>query len=256
MLLRKALSAYITSFAIVIYYSLLLTGAAHSELLPRFDELMQWISFISLYVFPIVLIYGSLVSFMMEWLTRRVKGSVARSVLSGVGHVLSGVLFALPFGSSGFTLSCAAGALLFFGWDKLLQAQFARGGRRPAMLITLALPVMVIIGLGLFSNMGDGPPQQAPFTAEDAVAFATSGKGTVTDMFPKQAGSSQTEVNGFTITKETTVVRTGTEEYEVTFRERWSKEGSEEGSRWFTYVVTRQGMTSKDAGGDSPPYER
>lgn len=255
MLLRKALSAYVTSFAMVIYYSLLLTGADHPDMFPRFDELMQWISFISLYVFPIVLIYGSLVSMVMEFVTRRwVHGRAMRMLASCAGHIAFGAMFALPFGSTGFILSCAAGALLFFGADRLLETVFTRGWRKLAVASAIAAPIVVIIGLGLFSGLGDGPGDRAPFTEADAVAFATDGQGTVTDVFPKQAGSAQTELGGYTVTRETSVVATGREEYEVTFREQWSKDGEDEGGRWFTYAVSREGMTSKDSGGDTPPY--
>ncbi|MCR2805177.1 hypothetical protein [Paenibacillus soyae] len=256
MLLRKALSAYLTSFAIVIYYSLLLTGADHPDMFPRFGELMQWISFISLYVFPIVLLYGSLVSMAMDFVTRRWvrNGSTARMLASCAGHMLFGALFALPFGSTGFILSCAAGALLFFGADRLLETVFARGWRKPAITIAIAVPIAAIAGLGFFSSLGDGPGEQAPFTEADAVAFATDGQGTVTDVFPKQAGSAQTVLSGYTVTRETSVVTTGREKYEVTFREQWNKDGQDEGSRWFTYVVTRRGMASKGSGGDAPPY--
>lgn len=150
MLLRRALRAYVTAFAVVIYYSLLFSSDNPIGGMSRFGEMMQWMSFISLFVFPIILIYGSLVSFLMEFVADRLlsRGAV-RVIITGIGHIAFGALFALPFGSMHFTLSCAASALLFFGMDQLTAYLLARGWRKRTIIATLALPILVITAIGV-----------------------------------------------------------------------------------------------------------
>lgn len=252
MLLRKAIAAYLTSFTFVIYYSLLLTGIDEPNVFPRFDQLMQWISFISLYVFPIVLIYGSFVSMAAEYAVGRwVKGRAAGIAVSCGVHIAFGALFALPFRTSEFTLLCALGALLFYGVDRLMCYCIERGWKKKAVPVSLALPIAAIAALGAISGYSE--PEQPPFNEEAAVRFATSGSVTVIDVFPKKVGATHTELNGYKVTRETSVSKLGHEEYEIAFREQWSN-GTEQGERWFTYTVSRGGMTSKDSGGDTPPY--
>lgn len=150
MLLRRALSAYITAFAVVIYYSLLFSSDDPIGGMSRFGEMMQWMSFISLFVFPIVLIYGSFVSFLMEFAAGKLAdGAAARMIVSCAGHLVFGALFALPFGSMPFTLSCAASALLFFGMDRLTAYLLARGWRKRIILVVMLLPILAIAAIGV-----------------------------------------------------------------------------------------------------------
>lgn len=250
MLIRTALSAYITSFAIVIYYALLLT--IEPDYTPGFDTFMQWTSFISLYVFPIVLIYGSFVSISLDFALKRwVRGRLLAHLLSVAGHVVFGFLFGLLFRSIGFMLLCGASALLFWLTNRLLDYGFGGRRKKAAIVVTLFVPLLVIVMMGLFWRT-DIPPL-APFTEEAAVQFATSGEGTEIDLFPKAAGASTTEINGYTVTRETSVKSTAKERYDVSFREKWSN-NSEEGNRWYIYSVGRDGMALKESGGAPPPY--
>ncbi|REK71767.1 hypothetical protein [Paenibacillus paeoniae] len=255
MLIRKAIASYLTSFAVVIYMSLVLTGVEAHATFPRFDQFMTWTTFISLYVFPIVLIYGSLISMAMEVVTnRRVHSRTLEIVLPIAGHLLFGTLLSIPFRSASFTWLCLSAAFLYWLTDRLFAWSDERGWRRKGILLALALPLVFIAIIGLLSLWNDKTPVQQPFTKEAAVRTATSGtSGTELDVFPKQIGATQLELNGYKVTRETSVARIGDEQYEVTFREQWSKDDEEE-SRSMIYSVTRGGITLKNSEGSVPPY--
>jgi hypothetical protein len=74
-------------------------------------------------------------------------------------------------------------------------------------------------------------PPMPPFTKEDAVKFATSGKGTAIEHFPKEIGE---------------------EIYIVTFTENWSK-GTGKGSWTLSYKVDRESLTANGEKGNMPP---
>ncbi|MFF2890286.1 hypothetical protein [Paenibacillus sp. NPDC057967] len=255
MLIRKVMASYLTSFAVVIYMSLVLTGVEAQATFPRFDQFMTWTTFISLYVFPIVLIYGSLVSIALEFVTnRRVHSRIMEIALPIAGHLIFGALLSIPFRSASFTWLCLAAALVYWLADFLFAWISERGWRKNGILISLALPLVIIAGVGLLSLTNEKTPEQQPFTKEAAVRAATSGtSGTELEIFPKQVGATQLELDGYKVTRETSVARVGHEQFEVTFREQWSKE-NEEGSRAMIYTVTRGSMTLKTNEGSLPPY--
>ncbi|RJX37351.1 hypothetical protein D3P09_23660 [Paenibacillus pinisoli] len=256
MLIRKAVASYLTSFAVVIYMSLILTGVEANATFPRFDQFMTWTTFISLYVFPIVFIFGSLVSMALEFVVnRRVHSRTLELALPIAGHLLFGALFSIPFRSASFTWLCLAAAVFYWLADFLFSRIAEKGWRKNGILFSIAMPLVFIAGVGLLSLTNDKTPEQQPFTKEAAVRTATSGtSGTELEVFPKQVGSTQLELNGYKVTRETAVTRTGDEQYEVIFREHWTKD-EEEGTRSMTYSVSRSGMTLKTNEGSLPPYQ-
>lgn len=155
MLLRKALSAYVASFAIVLFYSFYFSSDDLSGGLTRFGEIMQWMSLITLFAFPVVLIYGSLVSIATEMVTGRLFHKEAlRVIVSCVSHLAFGALFGLLFGIPIFMLTCAAAALIFFVMDQLMGYLLARGRRKRMVVVTLALPLLVIAAIGAILGLG------------------------------------------------------------------------------------------------------
>ncbi|RJE86071.1 hypothetical protein D3P07_18475 [Paenibacillus sp. 1011MAR3C5] len=255
MLIRKAIATYLTSSAVVIYMSLILTGVETHASFPRFDQFMTWTTFISLYVFPIILIYGSLVSMALEFvINRRVHSRTLEIVLPIAGHLLFGALISIPFRSTSFTWLCLSAAFLYWLTDRLFVWMTEKGWRKNGILLSIALPLVIIAGVGLLSLANDKTPKQQPFTKEAAVRAATSGtSGTELELFPKQVGATQLELDGYKVTRETSVARVGDEQFEVTFREHWRKD-DEEGSRSMIYTVTRGSMTLKTNEGSVPPY--
>ncbi|RIX51170.1 hypothetical protein D3P08_16955 [Paenibacillus nanensis] len=156
MLLRKALSAYIASFAIVLFYSFYFSSDNLSGGLTRFGEIMQWMSLITLFAFPVVLIYGSLVSIVTEMVTGRLLHNEAwRVIVSCVCHLALGALFGLLFGIPLFILTCAAAALIYFLMDRLIGHLLARGWRKGTTIaVTLASPLLVIAAIGGVTALG------------------------------------------------------------------------------------------------------
>ncbi|MDQ6418763.1 hypothetical protein RB620_04850 [Paenibacillus sp. LHD-117] len=98
MLIRKAISTFVAAGANAIFFAL----AMYEGLSGQFLSTLGVVSFVA---FPVVLIYGSLVSLVLEFATVRwVPNRVAGSILSGLGHAGFGALFGWmldldPFGS-------------------------------------------------------------------------------------------------------------------------------------------------------------
>ncbi|MFD0590429.1 hypothetical protein ACFQZE_20785 [Paenibacillus sp. GCM10027627] len=254
MLLRKSIAGYLASFATVIYYVLHFTLFDGQSLSTTFEDLFQSLSFLSLYVFPVVFVYGSLVSIGVELAAKRwVSNRTLNWLLMAAGHMIFGMLFALPFRIWGFVLLCGASALVYFLIDRLLVSLLKLKLRNAVVTGAFLLPIAVITVSGLFWQSNAAP--LPAFDQAAAVKFATSSKDTVIDSFPKHVGMETADIQGYWVTKETAVQPVGEEKYEVTFTEEWSKE-NESGERWYTYIVDRHSMLSKDSGGITPPYEQ
>src|SRR5690625_4107658 len=97
-------------------------------------------------------------------------------------------------------------------------------------------------------------PTMPPFTKEDAVSYATSGEGSVTDEFPKTVGQWEGKKGDFQVIRETSVEEIGRETYIVTFTEHWEK-GMETGIWILSYEVDRQSITLSSMEGDMPKYD-
>jgi hypothetical protein len=90
------------------------------------------------------------------------------------------------------------------------------------------------------------------------VHFATSGKGTIMDNYPKEAGKLSLVTNGYDIERETAVKQIKKDKYEVSFIERWTKDGKT-GQRTSNYTVNRESsggisMGAHGGGGDEPAF--
>jgi hypothetical protein len=92
-----------------------------------------------------------------------------------------------------------------------------------------------------------------PFTKEDAVKFATSGKGTAIEHFPKEIGKWEGTIDGYQVIRETNDKEIGEEIYIVIFTENWSK-GTGKGSWTLSYKVDRENLTANGEKGNMPPY--
>ncbi|WP_249861670.1 hypothetical protein [Paenibacillus konkukensis] len=145
-------------------------------------------------------------------------------------------------------------AVLFFVFDRFVP-WFLQFGRKRTRAAVLATPLL-LFGLLAGAVYAASPPLP-PFTAADAAAFATSGSGTLIDLFPKQEGEvRKLQIEGYDVERETAVTpMKGKERYQVDFIERWSK-GAENGEHRMSYEVTRGSMGAHGGGGAEPPYRR
>ncbi|RSL31604.1 hypothetical protein D7Z54_20435 [Salibacterium salarium] len=96
-------------------------------------------------------------------------------------------------------------------------------------------------------------PPEPPFTKEDAVTFATSGKGTMTEKFPEDIGTKEDYIEGYHVTRETNAKEISEEIYQVTFVEHWEK-GDETGTYSFSFQVEKGSLMRDGEQGEALPY--
>ncbi|RSL34685.1 hypothetical protein D7Z54_02255, partial [Salibacterium salarium] len=96
-------------------------------------------------------------------------------------------------------------------------------------------------------------PPEPPFTKEDAVAFATSSKGTKIEKFPEDIGTKEDHIEGYHVTRETKAEETSEEVYRVTFVEHWEK-GDDTGTYTFSFQVEKGSSLLINEQGEVPPY--
>jgi hypothetical protein len=179
----------------------------------------------------IIHVYGSLVSALIEFVMNRwFKINILLYILlHGVfGLIMLEAQFLAVFG--------VAAALLYACIDRWILHRIKK--EKPTlilMLTPLALFMMTWSFLSFFT------PDRPPFTAENAVEFVTSGKGTIIDKFPKEEGV----ITVGNATRETSVDEVGDEVYIVTFTETWIDEDA--GGPWsISYKVERGSSTLYD----------
>ncbi|KIL77389.1 hypothetical protein [Bacillus badius] len=190
--------------------------------------------------------YGSAVSVGIEYIQRKwlKQNNWLYILLHGMFGLVNGVWFA----SWLMALHGMAAALLYAFMDRWLYKRMAeKKGIKGFVLVPLLLCV-ISWGVMFFTS-----PSSPPFTKEEAVKFAMSGNGTVTDAFPKKAGKWQGTVNGYEVQRETSVQKEGQEIYLVIFTEKWRK-GQETGSWLLSYQVDKGSCTAYAEEGERPPY--
>ncbi|MGO4547638.1 hypothetical protein AB4Z29_22885 [Paenibacillus sp. 2TAB23] len=141
-------------------------------------------------------------------------------------------------------------ALAYGALDWWLEARMLKGKR---VAFIMLLPVaLYAVTWGVLD--GKAPPEP-PFSPEEAVAFATQGKGTTIQAFPDHIGIWRGTIEGYQVDRETSVEETAGNRCSciVTFTETWRK-GNITNSRFFAYQVDRDSMTFYKSSGANPPY--
>ncbi|MCM3631661.1 hypothetical protein M3194_30685 [Paenibacillus glycanilyticus] len=253
MLVRKLVAAYFTSWAISLWLSfpnIVFRGANWNAA----DYLLS-VQVIALYASPVIFIYGVLVSSILEAIAVRlkVKGLIA-VLVSGLLHVTFGHCFGLLIHSPQLSLIGGVASFLFFSLD-LLIVRYILSLRLKTGLIFFALPIFSLLLIaGTINAISPPSPPMPPFTADDALHFATAGKGTSIDVFPKEEGKVKLKIENYYIERETKVEKSSRKDtYNVVFTERWRK-GEENGQYQMVYEVSRGSMELKRSTRPKPPY--
>lgn len=247
MLGRKLAVAYFTSWIIVLLVSLLFTnfGGANWN---AAENYMSSAILVALYAVPAVFLYGILVSSLLEvtFAKLKVKGS-AEPMVSCSLHVAFGLCFGIVLQSSLFSIMGGGAAALFFSLDRIIVPAIL-ALKMKNRLISFIAPVLlfVLIVGGIYATA----PPKPPFTAKDAVRFATS----TIDRFPSKEGVIKLQIEGYDVEQETEVEETAEKEtYKVVFTERWRKR-EESGIYQIIYEVSRGRMSARGGSGEHPPY--
>lgn len=257
MLIRKCISAYFTSWIIIVMCSFLFTsdfGSGNERNWHSASDFAGWSFVISFYVVPCTFIYGILVSTLLEKTAIKLKFSgPGEWLLSGFLHVFLGAFFGIVLQASLFSMVGGTAALFFFILDRLIQWIGPRL-KKGMVITTIGMPILLLIVFITFLQVT--APPKPPFTAEDALQFATAGNGSVTDLLPDEIGIIQLEVEGYQVERETAIELTAQKErYLVHFIERWRK-GEETGEQRLSYNLTRGSLTHHEEVGPDIPYRR
>lgn len=210
------------------------------------NHLMGWTAVYFMYVGAIILIYGNIVSIALEYSQK--KWFSDNHWLYIALHGVFGLANGLFFLNGLMAIFGMTAALLYAFIDRWML--FKAAEQKNVELIVLIPVFLYMFFWGALEYIS---PEEPPFTKEDAVAFATLGDGSVTDVFPNKIGKWQGVIGTYEVTRETAVKRSGNEKYIVTFTETWEKDG-EAGSWSLAYQVERDSMTALYETGETPAY--
>ncbi|RZT23512.1 hypothetical protein [Fictibacillus sp. BK138] len=179
----------------------------------------------------IILVYGSLVSALIEFVMNRWF-----KINTPIFIMLHGVFGLIMFATPILAVFGVGSALLYACIDRWILHRLKK--EKPTLMFMLTPLALFMMTWSVLSFI---TPDQPPFSAEDAVEFVTSGKGTVIDKFPKEEGI----ITVGNATRETSVEEVGDEVYIVTFTETWKHEDA--GGPWsISYKVERGSSTIYD----------
>lgn len=210
------------------------------------NALMGWTYASFMYVGAIIFTYGNIVSICLEIAQK--KWFAGNRWLYITLHGVFGLANGLLFNNGLLALFGTAAALLYACVDSWI---FVQSAKQKSVEYVLLVPIFIYLTAWVVFEYIS--PEEPPFTMENAVAFATSGDGTVTDVFPEKIGSWQGVIGEYEVTRETSAERIGNEKYIVTFTETWKKDG-EIGSWSLAYEVERNSLSALFESGDLPDY--
>lgn len=199
------------------------------------------------YVGIIVLIYGGLVSYVVESFQRKwfERADWVYVLILGLAGSVIGFFFPSPF----FVIAGMLVAALCGVIDKWLFKRWQQDKRNKALFIAPVAAFLFLWGYFQFTT-----PPLPPVTAEDAVEYVTQDdNGTKTDDFPNEVGTWRGRVEGYQVERSTAVEQMEENVYLVIFTEKWQK-GTVKGTWLTSYVVDRGSVTLHDQGSEMPPY--
>ncbi len=200
------------------------------------------------YIGFFVLIYGNIVSFVVEKLQRKwfERADWLYVLILGVFGSAIGLIF--PFWS--FIIAGILVAMLFGIIDKWLLKRWRQDKGNKALFITPFVAFVLLMGYYYVTS-----PSLPPFTAEEAIESATSNNDSVTDRFPDEIGTWKGEIEDYRVERTTEMKKADENVYIVTFTEEWEK-GTIRDSWTISYQIERGTSVLHVEQGDLPPYER
>jgi hypothetical protein len=210
------------------------------------EQFIGWFFVILMYAGAIILIYGNLVSIVVEYVQKKwfEKHDWLYVVILGMFGLANGFIFR----EVSFAFYGMLAALLYAVIDRWLYRRETEVTNVKKVLFAPAASVLLL--WGYFQAIS---PPLPPFTIEHAVEFATSGEGTPIENFPKEIGELEDSFDGYQIKRETSAKEIGDELYLVTFKENWMY-GDVKGSWSISYKVDRGSSTADREEGYLPPY--
>jgi len=244
LLLRKLSATFVTTLFLSALLIVIHFMNGFESVYHRGNQFMGWFTVYTLYIGIIILTYGNAVAIATEYLQRKWfrQHDWLYVLILGFFGLANGIIF-----QDGMAALYGMPAAIIYGvFDKWLE----RRKRKKKSVKPFCIIPIACLGIS-WGYLEVTSPPVPPFTKEDAVNFATSGEGSVTDDFPDNIGQWKGTVEGYHITKETDAEEIGDETYIVTFTEYWKK-GRESGTWTASYEVDRQSMTAVSIEGKRP----
>ncbi|MBT2701471.1 hypothetical protein J7E79_29915 [Bacillus sp. ISL-40] len=210
------------------------------------NQFIGWFFIYLMYIGVIILIYGNLVSIVIEYLQSKwfQRHDWLYVLILGVFGLANGIFFQ----ERTLAFYGMLAAILYAIIDKWL---YKRNTKSKSVIMFFLIPIAsLLISWGYFQFTS---PPMPPFTKEDAVNFATTGEGTTIEHFPKDIGKWEGIIDGYQVKRETNAKEIEEEIYIVTFTENWKK-GNEKGSWTLSYKIDRGSLTANGEQGNMPPY--
>lgn len=248
LLLRKLAATFVTTTFLSMLFVFLYFSNGNEIIYNRGNNFIGWFVVYAIYIGLIILIYGNIVSIIIEYFQRRwfQQYDWLYVLILGLFGLANGILFQAAIAA----LYGMAAAILYGIVDKWLYKRSIKNKSiKPFFIIPIASILLCWGYLQLTS------PPMPPFTIEDAVDYATSGEGSIIDEFPNNIGKWEGAIGDYQVIRETSAEEIGKEIYIVTFTENWKKE-NEKGTWTLAYKVDRQGLTLYyNKQGNIPPYD-
>ncbi|WP_240375656.1 hypothetical protein [Bacillus piscicola] len=246
LILRKLITTFVTTtiFSMLLVFVSMIDG--FEFVYNQGNQFIGWFFIYEIYIGAIILIYGNLVSIVIEYLQR--KWFRQRDWLYVLILGVFGLANGLFFQERTLALFGMLAATLYAIIDKWLYKRNTKGKSMKMFIILPIASLLLCWGYFHFTS-----PTMPPFTKEDAVHFATSGEGTVIENFPEDIGKWEGMIEGYQVTRETNVEEIGEEIYIVTFIEHWKK-GHDMGTWELSYKIERGSLTANGEQGNIPPY--
>lgn len=246
LILRKFVVTFVATTISSLSLSFLNISGSLEIIYDQGDYFIGWFLIFFMYMGIIILIYGNAVAVVIEYLQRKwfTQHDWLYVLILGLFGLGNGILFQEKW----FAIAGMLTALLYAIIDKWF---YKRQTESKSLKMFFLLPILTLLLVwGYFHVIS---PPTPPFTKEDAIAYATSGEGTVIEHFPKEIGIWEGTVAGYQVTRESSAEKIGDEIYLVTFTERWSQ-GTGEGFYTVSYKIDRQSLTARGEEGKLPPY--
>ncbi|QNK57656.1 hypothetical protein [Paenibacillus sp. PAMC21692] len=147
MLLRKLISSFAAGSACVLFFATAINNGTP-------DQFISTLGVVSFVAYPVVLMYGTIVSLALEYVTDKwVPHRAARIGLSAISHTFFGALFGwltqLDPLAVWVVAIFAVTALLYFGVDMLLRIAERKSWRRLAIIVMVAMPALAVVGFAV-----------------------------------------------------------------------------------------------------------
>lgn len=243
---RKLKTTFVSALTVATVFSIFASIDQVVDTYVPAQDFIFMVTFFFLWVGFIILVYGNLISLLIGWLQRKFFPTQDWLYVALLG--MFGSAFGCLFQSIYLIALGLFGAVLYGILDKwFLKRQVANKRSYGMVLAPLAL---FFFGWGFIFLIATPLP---PFTAAEAVEYATSGNGTTLDDFPNEAGIWEGEIAGFQVTRETAVTEMAEGLYLVSFIEHWKNEHTD-GVAEMSYMVERGSSTFYSDNGETPPY--